>query len=376
MFAKTLKKKLMMQTAVLAAPLFLVGCSSVPDAMNPVEWYRSSVEVFSGDEPDEVTEKGEMVAEEAAKQAEMKKDLTPGFVAAPEGEYAQPVARQGEVVNALKDEPKTQEPPKAVAAPTAPVTSTEIATVQTQGGTAQPSAPASQPQASPSASAQPTLEVDNRSVGQVFADNISQTRPLQLNNTLRGTEMAPLGSHPFETVVVSSGGVSRQGAQYASLGSVTAETDVRETFSVAMAAEPKVVKQGRAHSLSRFNPSMFTGSFQVATIQFGNGSARLTTEDVRILREVISIHKQQGGVIRVVGHASSRTRDMAPEKHLRVNHSMSLNRADMVARELLKLGLPGENLFVGGVSDRQPLYQEVMPSGEAGNRRTEIFVDY
>jgi flagellar motor protein MotB len=28
------------------------------------------------------------------------------------------------------------------------------------------------------------------------------------------------------------------------------------------------------------------------------------------------------------------------------------------------------------MADEQPVYHEVMPSGEAGNRRAEIYIDY
>ncbi|HBC09562.1 MAG TPA: hypothetical protein DC046_18565, partial [Rhodospirillaceae bacterium] len=37
----------MPMAAVLA--VLLTGCSSVPDAVNPAEWYKSTVDLFSGD---------------------------------------------------------------------------------------------------------------------------------------------------------------------------------------------------------------------------------------------------------------------------------------------------------------------------------------
>ncbi len=381
MFARSLKKKLMTQVCVLAAPLFLVGCSSVPDAVNPVEWYRSTVEYFDSEDAEKANAPK---ATETGEKAEMaEKGVPSGFVSAkqPDRQYAQPVMRQGDVVNPLGDAKKVQvaQPPAPRAAPTTPVTTTQVA----QAAPAQKvELPAVQARPMPpSTQSQPVAELDKRSVSEVYADNLSQTRPLNFNTPLQGTDTLAYGQQAFETVVVSGSGVSRQSQaamgrqQYASL-SQGAQTDVVDTYSSAMMMEPVVVKEGKAMSMGRFNPSMFAGSFQVATIQFGNGSANLTGEDKRILREVLSIHKQQGGVIRIVGHASSRTRDMTPSQHQRVNMGVSLSRADKVAREMLKMGMPGDRLYVGGVSDNQPLYQEVMPSGEAGNRRTEIFVDY
>jgi outer membrane protein OmpA-like peptidoglycan-associated protein len=394
MLCKTLKKKLMMQAAVLVAPMLLAGCSSVPDAVNPVEWYRSSVEYFSEDDaetaeaPQQSEEKSaEMTAKESpapemAKEEEKK--ISSGFVAAqtPSRQYAQPVMRQGEIVNALGEQKQvvSQEPPAPKAAPVTPVETIDVAQ-----NTLNVAAPKSAPTPREMQNSRAGTQADNRSVSQVYADNLAQTRPTINHGAMSNSPVMELNSQPFETVVVSGSGVSRQGMgyapqggqQYASLNNVV-QSDVSYSngLSAGMAMEPTVVMQGQAQSLTQYNPSMFSGSFQVATIQFEIGSANLSGEDIRILKEVLNIHRQQGGIIRIVGHASSRTRDMAPQQHLKVNHAVSLSRADKVARQLLQMGMPGQNLYVGGVSDSDPLYQEVMPSGEAGNRRTEIFVDY
>lgn len=385
MFTKMLKKKLLTQAAVLTAPLLLVGCSSVPDAVNPVEWYRSSVEYFSDDEAD-------MTADGNVQNGAEQKNVGSGFVAAqaPEGKYGEPIMRQGEVVNPLGEE-KTAEvvqAPAPKAAPSTPVSSQSLESqkpVVIANGVPESSPTTPKLKLTPpTTTAQPVGQTDTRSVSEIYAANIAQTRPDQNVTTMGRNDTLAYGMHPYETVVVSSTGVDRQvpsymqpaqQQRYASL-TQTVQSDAYDTLSSAMMIEPPVVVEGRAQSLSSFNPSLFNGSFQVATIQFGNGSAKLTQEDIRILKEVVSIHQQQGGVIRVVGHASSRTQNMSVQKHETVNAKMSMGRADRVARQLLSLGLPGEHLFVGGVSDHQPLYQEVMPSGEAGNRRTEIFVDY
>jgi flagellar motor protein MotB len=400
MFTKMLKKKLLTQVAVLTAPLVLVGCSSVPDAANPVEWYRSSVEYFSDDEADaaqeaEAQESNEKEMDSSAPSSPKK--VESGFKAAPKGKYAEPVTRQGEVVNPLGDEKVmvAEQAPAPKAAPTEPVeaqplqVTTPTAKEPTNVVDAQSSRPevVTTQQAQAAQNAQPVQSSgrtqDTRSVSEIFSDNIAQTRPTQTMQQPRTRDTMAYGGHPYETVVVSSSGVDRQSPRYmqpaqnnyASLTS-TVQTDARDTMTSAMMMEPSVVKKGRAQSLSGFNPAMFSGSFQVATIQFANGSAKLSSNDIRILKEVVNIHRQQGGVIRVVGHASSRTQTMPVSKHREVNTRMSISRADRVAQELLRLGMTGDRLFVGGVSDTQPLYQEVMPSGEAGNRRTEIFVDY
>jgi len=55
-----------------------------------------------------------------------------------------------------------------------------------------------------------------------------------------------------------------------------------------------------------------------------------------------------------------------------VNFNVSLNRANAVASELVRQGVPSEAVFVAAMSDSQPLYYEVMPAGDAGNQRVEI----
>jgi flagellar motor protein MotB len=97
---------------------------------------------------------------------------------------------------------------------------------------------------------------------------------------------------------------------------------------------------------------------------------------MNILRKVTALYRQRGGTIRIVGHASSRTRNMSTDRHMSVNYRISVERASAVARELAKLGVPSEMIIVSAMADEQPVYHEVMPSGEAGNRRAEIYIDY
>lgn len=115
---------------------------------------------------------------------------------------------------------------------------------------------------------------------------------------------------------------------------------------------------------------------QIGVVYFGSGSAELDEGDIAKLRQVASMYQERGGSIRVVGYASSFTRDMDPMHHQMVNFNISLRRADAVARELIKLGVKPANVFVSARSDAEPIYFESMPAGQAGNQRAEIFIDY
>ncbi|MGF1628280.1 MAG: OmpA family protein [Kiloniellaceae bacterium] len=112
-----------------------------------------------------------------------------------------------------------------------------------------------------------------------------------------------------------------------------------------------------------------------AIIFFSHGSADLGERDRGILRDVAALQQQRGGSLRVVGHASSRTRNATPDEHQIANFDMSLIRANAVLEELLRLGVAPEAARAEALGDAEPVYHEFMPSGEAGNRRVEIFLE-
>ncbi|HEX4861221.1 MAG TPA: OmpA family protein, partial [Rhizomicrobium sp.] len=94
------------------------------------------------------------------------------------------------------------------------------------------------------------------------------------------------------------------------------------------------------------------------------------------IRAAVEEFKRQGGAgfIRIVGHASSRTANMPVEKHLEVIFNKSQDRANAVAQEMIRDGVPANRVLVEAVGDSQPVYYESMPKGEDGNRRAEIFL--
>lgn len=111
-------------------------------------------------------------------------------------------------------------------------------------------------------------------------------------------------------------------------------------------------------------------------IKFANGSARVTPRNRRLLREIAVQAQGRGGFIRVVGHASSRTRDLRLVEHNLINFGISLDRAQAVANQLMIQGVPPARIFVEARGDTDPIFFETMPEGEAENRRVEIFLDF
>jgi len=112
-----------------------------------------------------------------------------------------------------------------------------------------------------------------------------------------------------------------------------------------------------------------------AIIFFSHGSSDLDARDRSVLRDVAALQQQRGGRLRLVGHSSSRTRNTTPDEHQLANFDMSLARAEAVQEALLSLGVESDVVQAEAVGDAEPVYHEFMPSGEAGNRRVEIFLE-
>jgi outer membrane protein OmpA-like peptidoglycan-associated protein len=113
-----------------------------------------------------------------------------------------------------------------------------------------------------------------------------------------------------------------------------------------------------------------------AVVFFPGDGTLLSAEGRLRIRAAVEEFKQRGGTgyIRVVGHSSSRTSNMPVEKHLEFIFNKSQDRANVVAQEMIKEGVPANRVLVEAVGDSQPVYYESMPKGEDGNRRAEIFL--
>jgi outer membrane protein OmpA-like peptidoglycan-associated protein len=118
------------------------------------------------------------------------------------------------------------------------------------------------------------------------------------------------------------------------------------------------------------------GVAPTAVVYFPGDGTTLSAAAKTQVRNAVTQYKSIGGAgsIRVVGHASSRTANMPVEKHLELIFDKSQQRANAVAQELIREGIPAAKVLIEAVGDSQPVYFESMPQGEEGNRRAEIFV--
>ena len=348
----------------------LGGCSEIPDALNPAEWYQGTVEYFSEDEQAGEDSKGEEKSGLAADRgapppgagkpfpnlasvpvrpkptpAEQRRSAVEGLVAdTGQRRYStETITRQGEPASPLGTMAKA--PP---AVPSFPVAQAPVAPVPVAQA---PVAPPIYPSAPPPPPALPGGVEEAYLAG--LAQRLPQGGSAQpAAGGLPANAQAATARETFSTVIVSSAGVE--------LVNPGAASPARPTIRASMAPTASAVTLSGAARMA-------------ATIQFANGSSRLNDRDRRILRDVSLLQRQGGGKVTVVGHASQRTRNMDPGSHNRVNRQISQDRADAVARELIRFGVAAGDIQVSAMSDSQPLYYEFMPSGEAGNRRTEIY---
>ena len=117
--------------------------------------------------------------------------------------------------------------------------------------------------------------------------------------------------------------------------------------------------------------------FRVATINFYSGSSQVDGSGLSKIKRVAKIAREREAKIKIVGHASKRTRDMPLAKHKLVNFNISDKRAQSVADIFIKkYNFPSNNIFTEAVSDTKPLFKENMPAGTKANQRTEIFLIY
>ncbi len=419
--------------AATAGLLLLAGCSSVPDAVNPVEWYKGATSLFEDDEAP-ATERPAAERPAAERSGESQAYPNLGSVPARPADISSPSERratqQGLVADRDQARYTDQQPANAIntgsssgasrtapaAAPTPPpavATPAPIAPAPTAPASATPTTAETTPSA-PSAARPPAARIASRaeptetqSVGaamlerrrqEVLAERAAAAEAADDSKPPMAPATAPQPSAPQSTATESSAPqpsasaamtepaktASRTEPQARTATEIYQEQFARSASPVATrSAEPTQTgaqtgtQAATAQDTAAPAASDRAGiSYLAATILFGHGSTALDPSERETLRKIAAEYRKTGGTLRIVGHASSRTTDMRPLQHQLANFQVSVSRAETVAQELARLGVPARVMQVAGVGDSQPVYYEVMPAGETGNRRVEIFVDY
>lgn len=372
--------------AAVFSTLLLAGCSWTPDWANPVEWYDGVAGWFGDDDPQ---------AKQAREQAKAKEKQTtggtfPNLSTVPDrpkdiattaqagrvqdGLVADRSQARHAAVNPSSSGPGAPPPPVIASPPPPPA-----AVGRVPAGPVPPVA--APPPYAPARSATPSGLPQAPPAPQIVASEPrAQMMPAEPPTPamVEAPDQAQLRS-AFESALAQSGGVVAQpasGIRDANKSNVVARGAVRNPLPMPPSERNQVAL--RAPPIA--DAGTFVGArgpgAPAATVLFDNNSSRLSGDDLRLLENIVNMKKGRAGVLRVVGHASSRTKDLDPVRHRLINFRLSLARANAVAAALVKMGIPAKDVAVEARADNEPVYHEVMPAGEAANRRAEIYLDY
>lgn len=349
----------------------LAGCSSVPDSVNPVEWYKNARDIMVKDDSTNQTTKQETVNRKPVRaesgsfpklssvpkrlnssSKEEIKRIADGFAADQDKnrKYSSEIVRRQEnwapplakARSLLMPAPRTKDSPKAIEQSKAPMPAKLMKVV--------PALVAPQPVLALKPIVSDTLSPKPRVAPPPPIVNVPAVNPSAAE--IMAVPAPSYASRQNGTVINSGGPVDSNGSR------------------------PGRANVSSVYKRSQFDPSNVQSSYQVATILFANGSSRIGARERLILRKVINHYRKVGGALRIVGHASRRTKTNDPIRHKMFNLDVSSARAERVAKELVEMGVNSNKLLVGSVSDSDPRYYEYMPTGEAGNRRAEIYIDF
>lgn len=442
--ARTLKKRLATTALMFAGVLGAAGCSSVPDAVNPVEWYRGASDAVGGmfgDEPEAGQTPGDpgTSANTAypnlstvpprptpSTTAEQREALKQGLVAdranarytepAPGAASPSPSGARTPAPVPPRSQPQPQPPasppaqpqaalPTPVPAPPAPATPPPAATVAEPARVAPATDPGGRSALWPNRPVPETPGVQASTTGRVGGDEIHRSAQVRS----QAAAVPPAAVTTAARASATTGGGNSRLAEGTTLDSAgyggaapaamprsqppvapgrAAPSAAAHTPAAPEAPEPSrprvseqsvIVNEDAIAGGPAARPAVSTlggRRYLASTIYFGHGSASVTEAERQEIARIAKAAAANGAAVQVIGHASARTADLSLRDHETANLAMSMKRAQAVADVMIRAGMPSDRVIVEALADSQPEFYEVMPSGEAGNRRTEIVVIY
>ncbi|MEQ8369592.1 MAG: OmpA family protein, partial [Alphaproteobacteria bacterium] len=316
---------------------------------------------------------------------------------------ATPAGLQADRQNALYDEPEEEEEVVAALAPapTQPVASAALSAAGTASDTGLSAAGAAN-QTQLAASGRPLSGQQTAITGSGQA--ATTARSLVSQPPAQSAQTAAATSTATQTAAFGQSGQAAQAIAGQAVGAIEVNTGqgsvlqqtMQQALAMSASATTGIVTTGTtgaggsglpvsAIPGQSLGPSVgqgrgqtglgFAGGTQLATLYFSHDSAGLSGQDLQVIGQLVNLLERSPGLVRVVGHASSRTRQLPLDGHLLANFQMSVARADAVAAELVRRGIDPARIIRQAMGDSAPVYSEAMPSGEAGNRRVEIWLD-
>jgi outer membrane protein OmpA-like peptidoglycan-associated protein len=404
------KKHCVRLAAILTVALSTGACSSVPDWVDPTTWMGDDTPTATDQSngqtpdlaglpdkpaastPDEQREVSDQLASDRS-QSHYSSDALRGGTepSAPPPPAASPADQQIAMVEPTKAAPAPEAAPDAAPAPDNSAQSDSQAAPGPAPTTAVASAPEAAPVAPAPGGAQPAVPPGPAT------GYMATVQPSDAALGFKPSTAAPLDASVAQFVPQPIIARYQQTAAGAGVPGATAMASAAEPYRAPKLsrrhAPPTDVAMGGPENMSgavvanldALQPPANTQANVYANSQglpptavvFFPGDGTLLNAagkaQVRAAVEAFQAHGGQG-FIRVVGHSSSRTSNMPVEKHLVVIFEKSQDRANAVAQEVIREGIPASHVLVEAVGDSQPVYYESMPKGEDGNRRAEIFI--
>jgi outer membrane protein OmpA-like peptidoglycan-associated protein len=340
------------KAGLVVAMLFAVqlgACSSVPDAVNPISWYRG----ITGASKNDDLGKGQNQQNlnegsnepypnlasvpnppDTAMSTVDRAKLADSLIAdRKDARYADNQLHAGEVSASAP-------PPPAAAAPPAPKSEAAAAAPSPAPREAAAPSPApaksAPPGASPAASAKPARG--------------TESPPAESSLASPSIKNPPQGETPMPAPPPPS-----LSATAAPRTPPMKEAEAAPAPPPAAAAEPMAVKEAPA-------PRKTAASHRVAVIGFAPGSALLSDKERSAIANLAKQQKAQGGRIRIVGHGESEGANAAV-----TGFNLALDRAQAVSIALTEAGVAAKDVAV-----------EAAPVAAKGGRdvpRAEIYLE-
>jgi len=305
---------------IAAVAMELAGCSSVPNALNPIEWYRDVMGL--ADDDDLGNGQNEQNLQAGSDQPYPNLGSVP---AAPDTALSS-IDRDKLVDSLVADRNHAKYSDDDLRAGRTAVTAPPPASASP---TAAPSSPTAGPAPAPSTP---------------VASATPQTPSTQRQQPQRGSE-APPAESPLTSPTVKS--VPQGEAATAAPPPPVLPPPSRVASAVPRAAAPKLRPPGSTETPASApaGASMASRgaaiSYRIADVRFAPGSALLGDKLRDTIAEIVKLHNESGGTIRTIGQGESGGSNAAV-----AGLNLALDRAQAVGVALTDNGVPAKDIVV------------------------------
>lgn len=344
-----------MAGSTILVAILLSGCSSVPDAVNPMEWYRGATEVMTG-------RTASQEARDAAARKVQDRDYPDNRIIPERPKVLSPEERKDLADGLVADRANakyTQDRINRDGNPTRPLTPKAPQTEP-----AQPAAPGPAPAAEPQRP-RPVPSDDHSA-----AQPAPSVPPQQVAQARAAESVAPPAPAPAPVVApapVASVAPAPVAAVTPAMQPPT-PPPVQPVVQPVVARQPSPVDDSFRRRLAQSAPATSTGATPAdtavitpaamatpritrVTVEFSHGQARLSDDDAYDLEDLAESAKRSGSRIRVIASAQASANTA---RSMSQALALAIRRGDAIALELRRNGVPADRIDIttGNDGDR------------------------